>query len=72
MTEERKKVLTLWAEVSELCPDMRMGQLLTWFATAARGPQVESIYDVEDEDLLPVMRRFLESRREAAILAAAG
>lgn len=72
MTPERHEVLDILAELSTLNPEMRMGQWMTAFATFACGPQVESIYDVEDEELLPVMRRFLESRREAAILAASG
>jgi hypothetical protein len=72
MTNERREVLELLTELSELCPEMRMGQWLLMFAHSARGTKPESIYDVEDEELLPVMRRFLESRREAATLAAAG
>jgi hypothetical protein len=72
MTPERREVLEILAELSELHPEMRMGQWMTAFATFARGPKPESIYDVEDEELLPVMRRFLESRREAAALPAAG
>jgi len=31
-----------------------------------RSSNPESIYDVEDEELIPVMRRFLENRRRAA------
>ena len=37
-------------------PEMRIGQLLTWFASAARGPKPESIYDAEDDELIAVMR----------------
>lgn len=63
MTPERRQVIDLLAELSELNPEMRMGQWLNLFATLARGAQVESIYDVEDEELIPVMIRFLEKRR---------
>jgi len=73
MTEERQEVLQILGELSTLCPDMRMGQWMLMFAYSAKGTKPESIYDVEDDELLPVMRRFLESRREAAAtMAAAG
>jgi hypothetical protein len=66
MTDERKQVLELLAELSTLYPDTRMGQWITSFASSARGAKIESIYDVEDEELIPVMRKFLATRREAA------
>jgi hypothetical protein len=66
MTTERKEVLDLLAELSTLHPEMRMGQWLLMFAYSARGTTPESIYDVEDEELIPVMRSFLEKRRAEA------
>jgi hypothetical protein len=63
MTPERREVLEILAELSTLHPDMRMGQWLLMFAYQARGTKPEAIYDVEDEELLPVMRRFLEDRK---------
>jgi hypothetical protein len=43
------------------------------FAYSAKGTRPESVYDVEDEELLPVMREFLDARRQAAVeLTAAG
>jgi hypothetical protein len=63
MTPERREVLDIWAELSTLYPDVRMGQWLTSFASAARGSEVEAIYDVEDDELLPVMREFLANRK---------
>lgn len=70
MTPERRQVLDILAELSTLHPEMRMGQWLTAFATFARGPQPESIYDVEDEELIPVMERFLANRRAEAAASA--
>jgi HEAT repeat protein len=74
MTTERREVLAILAELSTMHPEMRMGQWMTAFASMARGSTVESIYDVEDEELVPVMRRFLENRKRdaAEALAAAG
>jgi hypothetical protein len=60
MTPTRKEALELLGELSAAWPDMRLGQLLTSLATAARGPQVESIWDLEDEELIHVARRQLE------------
>ena len=65
MTPERREVLEILGELSELHPDMRMGQWMTMFASMARGSTDAAIYDAEDDDLVPVMRRFLESRRAA-------
>lgn len=65
MTTERQEILEIWSELSELYPDVRMGQWLTSFASAVKGSQVEAIYDAEDEDLLPVMRQFLANRKRA-------
>ncbi len=70
MTNERREVLDLLGELSNLHPEMRMGQWITMLASLARGPELESIYDVEDEELIPVMRDFLAKRRAIATEAA--
>jgi hypothetical protein len=59
ITAARQEALNLLAELSAARPDMRLGQLLTSLATAARGPDVESIWDLEDEELILVARRQL-------------
>jgi hypothetical protein len=66
MTPERAEVLELLAGLSAIAPEMRMGQWIAMFATLARNADVESIYDVEDEELIPVMRDFLAKRRAEA------
>lgn len=63
MTTERRQVLELLSELSDLYPDMRLGQFLTWFACAARGQAVEAIYDAEDNELLAVMKSHVEKRK---------
>ena len=72
MTDERRQVLEILGELSTLYPDMRMGQWLLMFAYSALGTKPEAIYEVEDEELIPVMRAFLEKRRAEAVTAAAG
>lgn len=70
MTSERRQVLDILTELSTLHPEMRMGQWMTMFATFARGPEAGAIYDVEDEELIPVMKSFLEKRRAEAAATA--
>jgi hypothetical protein len=60
MTTSRKELLTALSELGELFPDWRFGQLIANVATAARGPQVEGIWESEDEELLAAARRLVE------------
>jgi hypothetical protein len=66
MTSERRQVLELIGELSSLYPEMRIGQILTWFAGIAREAKAESIWDVEDAELIPLMRDHLEQQRPHA------
>jgi hypothetical protein len=59
MNSERRDVLELLAELSNFYPEMRLGQILAWFAGAARGQRAESIYDAEDAELIVAMREHL-------------
>jgi hypothetical protein len=60
MTTERREVLRLLGELSDRYPEMRIGQLLTWFAGAARQPGVEAVYDADDRELADVMKQHLD------------
>ncbi len=57
MSAARTELLRLLSELSEACPEMRMGQLIANLATLARGAAVEAIWDAEDEELLAAARR---------------
>ena len=63
MRTTRNDLLKLLAEISEQCPDMRMGQLIANPATLARGAAVEAIWDAEDVELLAAARKQLEVLR---------
>jgi hypothetical protein len=63
MKTSREELLQVVAELSDLFPDWRFGQLVANIASAARGPQVESIWDSEDDELLVAARRLLERNR---------
>ncbi len=56
----RHEVLTVLAELSEVCPEVRFGQLVANLSYLARGLSNESIWDMEDEELLNAARKHLE------------
>jgi hypothetical protein len=69
MTNIRPELLQVLTELSEECPEMRLGQLIANLATLAKGAAVEAIWDVEDNELLSAARRQLEffrSRKSSA------
>ena len=66
MTASRAELLQVIAEISRLNPDLRLGQLISNLATRARGPNVEAIWDCEDDEFLPAARRMLEHYQRCA------
>ena len=52
MSPVRTEILSRLAELSELDPEQRFGQLISNLSGLAIGPSVEAIWDVEDTDLL--------------------
>jgi len=63
MTTSRAELLQVIAEISTANPDLRLGQIITNLALKARGPNVEAIWDCEDDEFLPVARRLLDQFR---------
>jgi hypothetical protein len=67
-TIARQELLAVLAQLSEACPEMRFGQLIANLSTLALGPNVESIWDAEDEELVAAAREqltyFEENRSE--------
>jgi hypothetical protein len=63
MTSDRAELLRVIADISDVNPDLRLGQLITNLATAARGAKVEAVWDCEDDEFLPVARQLLETYR---------
>jgi hypothetical protein len=70
MTRSREKLLRLLAELSEADPELRLGQMLTNLATQARGPQPESVWDCEDDELLDAASRLLTRLQERQAVVA--
>jgi hypothetical protein len=59
----RKEVLHVLAELSEVVPEVRLGQLMANLSYLARGLTNEAIWEMEDEELLAAAREHLEQWR---------
>lgn len=62
-TAIRREIMQVLTELSECCPDVRLGQLVVNLSYLAKGPSNEAIWEVEDEELLAAARKHLEERR---------
>ncbi len=56
----RKDVLEVLGVLSDHTPHVRFGQLICNLATMARGMNAESIWDMEDDELLATAQKHLE------------
>jgi hypothetical protein len=66
----RQEVLAVLAELSEVAPEVRLGQLIANLSYLARGLTDESIWNMEDDELLEAARQHLKewrSRRELPV-----
>ena len=68
-SELKKDVLRTLSELIEHCPDIRFGQLIVNLSCIARGPTPESVWDMEDDELLAAAKSHLEDyeRRHAGV-----
>jgi len=60
----RAELLSVLEQLSVEAPDLRMGQLIANLSYLARGPANESVWDVEDDELLAAARQQLEDLKE--------
>ena len=56
----RQDALQLLTRLSELAPEVRLGQLLVNLSYMARGMKVESIWDMEDEELVEAATKHID------------
>lgn len=56
----RQEVLKALAELSELAPDFRFGQMVANLSYMAVAPTVEAVWDMEDHELLAAIRQRIE------------
>lgn len=64
MNPIRQEVLQVLGELSELVPEVRFGQMIANLSYLARGLSNESIWDMEDDELLRAARKHLEEWRD--------
>jgi hypothetical protein len=57
----RRELLNVLEQLSVEAPDLRMGQLIANLSYLARGPANESIWDVDDDELLAAAVQQLET-----------
>jgi hypothetical protein len=69
MSATRQEILEQFGRLSELAPEMRLGQLVANLATMAEGPWDESLWNLEDEKLLLAARELAAEleRRNASV-----
>jgi len=66
----RRELLRVLEEVCAQSPGVRLGQLITNLSYLARGPAVESTWDVEDDELLQAARKHMEELRSRHVSVA--
>jgi len=70
MTAVRKEAIRVLAEIVEVAPEVRLGQIVANLSYMARGLTTESIWDMEDDELLDAAQKHLEqlrSRQHSAV-----
>jgi hypothetical protein len=55
----RQEILRQLGQLSELTPDVRFGQLIANLAFLAAGPWDQTLWDLEDEQLLAAIQQHL-------------
>jgi hypothetical protein len=63
MKTERNELLTLLAELSEIYPDMRLGQLVTNVAQWAKGPVISAAWDATDQEMIEAAKANINRHR---------
>jgi hypothetical protein len=59
ISPERREILSELERLSESLPEMRFGQMIANLAFLAAGPWNETLWDLEDRDLLAAIREQL-------------
>jgi hypothetical protein len=57
MKTERNDLLRLLAELSEIYPEMRLGQLVTNIAQWAKGPIASAAWDASDQEMIEAAKK---------------
>ena len=67
--ELKQDILRALSELVEHTPDVRFGQLIANLAAIARGPTLEAVWDMEDDELLEAVKGHIVDyeRRHAGV-----
>ena len=60
----RAELLEAIAELSDLHPDWRLGQMLANLAMSAGRTEANAVWDLEDHEALAAARRLIERRQQ--------
>jgi hypothetical protein len=63
ISDERQELLRLLTELSAEVPNVRFGQLIANLSYLGRGLSAESVWEIEDDELLRAAREHLEQWR---------
>jgi len=63
VTHARREIIRILEQLGDVSPDVRFGQLIANLSYIARGPTVESIWEMEDEELLAAAKKHLDNLR---------
>ena len=63
MNSERCELIKLVTELSEIYPDMRLGQLVTNLAHWAKGPIVSAAWDATDQELIAAAKKNIQRQK---------
>jgi len=61
--EARTELMSVLTELSQLWPEMRLGQLVAYLTDRADVPYRNAIPEIEDEEMLPAAREVLANAR---------
>jgi len=67
----RSELFDILRELSEVAPDVRLGQLILNLSYMARGLEDSSAWEIEDTELLTIAKHHLETWRARHTVSAA-
>ena len=67
----QSKILRRLEEVRQLCPDMRLGQLMTTIGMLGEDSTGRNLWDIEDDELLEAVEQFANDLTRRTDIASA-
>jgi DNA phosphorothioation-dependent restriction protein DptG len=67
MNREKNELLNLLSQLSDIYPEMRLGQLVTNVAQWAKGPTNSATWDVTDQEMIQAVKLNIEHHGSGTI-----